>query len=80
MNMLISLDVGDSHVLSKKIKVDDATSDLIAAEKEKLHNVARSAMSRATQDTGKTYTSDTGDFSTTRGHNIILCFVITRTA
>lgn len=77
--ILVNLDIGDSHVVAKRLNQDDATSESIAEAKENIHNVARSTMARATQDTGFTYTGEIGDFRTTRGHHPVLCFLITRT-
>lgn len=78
--ILCGLDVGGSHVLARKISIDEATGELINKIKEKLHNTARQQIGRATEETGNVYTTDTGDFTTARGHNLMLCFVITRTS
>lgn len=78
--ILVNLDIGESHVVAKRLNQDDATSESIADAKESIHNVSRSAMARATTDTGNVYTGETGDFRTTRGHHPVLLFVITRTA
>lgn len=74
------LTVGESYCLAKRLDQNHAGSNDIAAASEALHNRARSAMARAKDSSGHTYIGEVGEFRTTRGHNPVVCFLITRTA
>lgn len=77
-DQIAALAPSDSVCIAKRLPQDEATSDLIAATSEALHNRARAAMARAKELTGHTYVGEVGEFRTTRGHNPVLCFLITR--
>lgn len=72
------LSVGESVCLASRMNQDVATSSEIATVAESLHNKARAAMARAKANTGHTYIGEVGEFRTTRGHNPVVCFLITR--
>lgn len=78
-DQIAALEIGESFCLSKRMEQDHATSAQIAAASEALHNRARAAMARAKDVTGHTYIGEVGEFRTTRGHNPVVCFLITRT-
>lgn len=72
------LTVHESYCLATKLSQDHATSEEIAEVSQSQHNKARAAMARAKTNTGHTYVGEVGEFRTTRGHNPVLCFLITR--
>lgn len=77
-DQIAALPPGESYCLAKRLEQDTATSEEIAKVSESLHNKARAAMARAKEQTGHTYVGEVGEFRTTRGHNPVLCFLITR--
>lgn len=72
------LDVGESHAVVKKFTLDTVTSEDIVRTREQMHDTVTAAVSRARRGSTRVYECELGDFRTTRGHNPILCIVVTR--
>lgn len=79
---LVALEVGDSICLAKKLNQDNDDRKSIADADEKLHNLGRSAMARASRDSQQSYTGESGNWRTNvrQGADPVVCFLITRTA
>jgi hypothetical protein len=75
---IAALEVGESYCVAKRFTADEATSELLVETHTKMHDTARAAMHRAAKATGHKYTGEQGDWRTSRGHNPVLCFLITR--
>ncbi len=79
VQQIADLAVGDSASFAQRLDGDEATKDAIIAARKGLLNTVASAVKRAKDKTGATYTVENGEI-TTRSLDILCVVVATRTA
>lgn len=73
------LALGESYCMAVRLKAGEATSEVVDAAAQRLHNTARPAISRAKRSTGFDYQTAVGNWITSHGKDPVVCFLITRT-
>lgn len=79
VQQIADLAVGESSSFAQRLDGDEATKDAIIAARKSLLNTVASAVKRAKDKTGATYTVENGEI-TTRSLDILCVVVATRTA
>ena len=79
VQQIADLAVGESTSFAQRLDGDEATKDAIIAARKSLLNTVASAVKRARDKTGATYTVENGEI-TTRSLDILCVVVATRTA
>lgn len=79
VQQIADLQVGACASFAERLDGDEATKEAIKAARERLRNSVATAVKRATDKTGHSFTVENGEI-TTRSLDILCVIVVTRTA